>query len=205
METFLAGARVVVSLVVVLGLLWMLQRRLTRGSRKNASAHPVTIVTKQAISPKASVVIIDVDGSRLLLGVTEHAVSVLQSGDVPEPAIEAAPAVAARATTAKTAATRAATAQSGAKAFAESLGKVTAAKISAAKPATKTATKTVAKPVAKPVAKSATKTAAPKTTTAKKNPDLAPVAAFTGQGPLAGSILSPTTWKQLGATIRRGR
>jgi len=201
METFLAGARVVVSLVVVLGLLWMLQRRLTRGSRKNASAHPVTIVTKQAISPKASVVIIDVDGSRLLLGVTEHAVSVLQSGDVPEPAIEAVPAVAARATTAKTAATRAATAQSGAKAFAESLGKVTAAKISAAKPATKTATKTVAKPVAK----SATKTAAPKTTTAKKNPDLAPVAAFTGQGPLAGSILSPTTWKQLGATIRRGR
>ena len=195
METFLAGARVVVSLAVVLGLLWMLQRRLTRGSRKNAAVHPVTIVTKQAISPKASVVIIDVDGSRLLLGVTEHAVSVLQTGDAPAPVIEAAPAATARTTTAS----------SGAKAFAESLGKVTAAKISAAKPATKTATKTVAKPVAKPVAKSATKTAAPKTTTAKKNPDLAPVAAFTGQGPLAGSILSPTTWKQLGATIRRGR
>lgn len=193
METFLAGARVVVSLVVVLGLLWMLQRRLTRGSRKNASAHPVTIVTKQAISPKASVVIIDVDGSRLLLGVTEHAVSVLQSGDAPEPAIEAAPAVAARATTSKSTATKVATAQSGAKAFAESLSKVTAAKISAANPSAKT------------VAKPATKTAATKTTTVKKNPDLAPVAAFTGQGPLAGSILSPTTWKQLGATIRRGR
>jgi flagellar protein FliO/FliZ len=193
METFLAGARVVVSLVVVLGLLWMLQRRLTRGSRKNAAGHPVTIVTKQAISPKASVVIIDVDGSRLLLGVTEHAVSVLQTGDVPEPAIEAAPIVAAKASTAKSTATKAVTAQSGAAAFAESLSKVTAAKITAAKPAARTAT-----------AKTTAKATSAKTTT-KKNPDLAPVAAFTGQGPLAGSILSPTTWKQLGATIRRGR
>jgi flagellar protein FliO/FliZ len=198
METFLAGARVVVSLAVVLGLLWMLQRRLTRGSRKNAAVHPVTIVTKQAISPKASVVIIDVDGSRLLLGVTEHAVSVLQTGDAPAPVIEAAPAATARTTTAS----------SGAKAFAESLGRVTAAKISAAKPATKTTVKTATAKTsaAKPsTTKTPAKPAAPKTTTAKKSPELAPVAAFTGEGPLAGSILSPTTWKQLGATIRRGR
>lgn len=171
METFLAGARVVVSLAVVLGLLWMLQRRLTRGSRKSAAGHPVTIVTKQAISPKASVVIIDVEGTRLLLGVTEHAVSVLQTGDAPEPVIEVAP------TSAPT---------SGARAFADSLSKVTAAKLSSVKPAT-------------------AKASTAKTTTAKKAPEFAPVAAFADQGPLAGSILSPTTWKQLGATIRRGR
>ena len=83
METFLAGLRVVVSLAVVVGLLWVLQRRLTRGSRASAASKPVRIVTKQAISPKASVVIIDVGDTRLLLGVTEHAVSVLQTGDIP--------------------------------------------------------------------------------------------------------------------------
>lgn len=83
METFLAGLRVVVSLAVVVGLLWVLQRRLTRGSRASAASEPVRIVTKQAISPKASVVIIDVGDTRLLLGVTEHAVSVLQTGDIP--------------------------------------------------------------------------------------------------------------------------
>lgn len=166
METFLAGARVVVSLAVVLGLLWMLQRRLTRGARKGAAGHPVTIVTKQAISPKASVVIIDVDGTRLLLGVTEHAVSVLQTGEAPEPVVETVPAI---------------TAPSGAKAFAESLSKVTTAKF--------TGQKAVAQ----------------KTPAKKETIELSPVAAFTGQGALAGSILSPATWKQLATTIRRGR
>lgn len=171
METFLSGARVVVSLAVVLGLLWMLQRRLTRGARKGAAGHPVTIVTKQAISPKASVVIIDVDGTRLLLGVTEHAVSVLQTGEAPEPAVETVPTI---------------TAPSGAKAFAESLSKVTTAKITTAK---FTGQKTVVQ----------------KTPAKKETTELSPVAAFTGQGALAGSILSPATWKQLATTIRRGR
>lgn len=166
METFLTGARVVVSLAVVLGLLWMLQRRLTRGSRKGTAGHPVTIVTKQAISPKASVVIIDVDGTRLLLGVTEHAVSVLQTGDTPEPVSEEAPAI---------------TGPSAAKAFASSLSKVTTAKFTSQKSTT------------------------PKATSTKDSAELAPVAAFTGQGALAGSILSPATWKQLATTIRQGR
>jgi flagellar protein FliO/FliZ len=192
METFLTGARVVVSLAVVLGLLWMLQRRLTRGSRKSAAGRPVTIVTKQAISPKASVVIIDVEGTRLLLGVTEHAVSVLQTGETPEPAIEVAPAIAA---------------PSGAKAFAESLSKVTAAKFTSQKAvAAKGTAKEPAKAAstAKPAAKPATTKPVAKKP-APKSPEFAPVAAFTGQGPLAGSILSPATWKQLATTIRRGR
>jgi flagellar protein FliO/FliZ len=193
METFLTGARVVVSLAVVLGLLWMLQRRLTRGSRKSAAGRPVTIVTKQAISPKASVVIIDVEGTRLLLGVTEHAVSVLQTSDAPEPVIEVAPAIAA---------------PSGAKAFAESLSKVTAARFTsqkavAAKETAKDAATT--KPTTKPAAAKPAARKPAATKPAPKNPEFAPVAAFTGQGPLAGSILSPATWKQLATTIRRGR
>ncbi|MEO7123073.1 MAG: flagellar biosynthetic protein FliO, partial [Lacisediminihabitans sp.] len=160
---FLTGARVVVSLAVVLGLLWMLQRRLTRGSRKGAAGHPVTIVTKQAISPKASVVIIDVDGTRLLLGVTEHAVSVLQTGETPEPVFEEAPAIAG---------------PSAAKAFASSLSKVTTAKLAGQKATT---------------------------TKAATSRDGTELAAFAAQGPLAGSILSPGTWKQLATTLRQGR
>jgi flagellar protein FliO/FliZ len=163
METFLAGLRVVVSLAVVVGLLWMLQRRLTRGSRASGTAKPVRIVTKQAISPKASVVIIDVEGTRLLLGVTEHAVSVLQTGDIPAEA-------------------EAAVEPSSATAFARTMNSVIAPK---AKPASKTA---------------------------EKSPELAPVAAFTGGtggtqagGMLAGSILSPATWKQLASVFRQGR
>jgi flagellar protein FliO/FliZ len=182
METFLAGARVVVSLAVVLALLWVLQRRLTRGSRKNAAGHPVTIVTKQAISPKASVVIIDVDGTRLLLGVTEHAVSVLQTSEAPAPVIEVAPA---------------AIGSSAAKAFAESLSKVTTAKVTTAKVTT---AKVTGQRATTP-AQLTTRTPAAK----KETTELAPVAAFTGQGVLAGSILSPATWKQLATTIRQGR
>ncbi|WP_349899737.1 FliO/MopB family protein [Parafrigoribacterium soli] len=195
MDTFLAGARVIVSLAVVLGLLWMLQRRLTRGSRKSAAGHPVTIVTKQAISPKASVVIIDVEGTRLLLGVTEHAVSVLQTGDAPEPVIEVAPATAPA---------------SGARAFAESLSKVTAAKISTVKPVARVTKAAVSASTSSGTVKgsaTATKRASTgsATATTTKAPDLAPVAAFSGQGPLAGSIISPATWKQLGASLRRSR
>ncbi|MEO6944425.1 MAG: flagellar biosynthetic protein FliO [Lacisediminihabitans sp.] len=180
METFLAGLRVVVSLAVVVALLWVLQRRLTRGSRASGAAKPVRIVTKQAISPKASVVIIDVEGTRLLLGVTEHAVSVLQTSDIPlevEASVES----------------------SSATAFAATMSSV-----KTAKPATKavtttsTTTKIPAQATRKPAAKPA-----------QKSPELAPVAAFTGAtqagGMLAGSILSPATWRQLVSVFRQGR
>lgn len=81
--------RVLVSLGAVLALLWWLQRRLSRGPR-TARVNPVTVVTKQGIGSKASVVIVDIDGTRLVLGVTEQSVSVLQSADAPAPVVEPA-------------------------------------------------------------------------------------------------------------------
>ncbi|WP_403021940.1 FliO/MopB family protein [Salinibacterium sp. GXW1014] len=81
------GLRVLVSLGAVLALLWWLHRRLTAGPRARA-ASPVSVVAKQGIGAKASVVVIDVEGSRLVLGVTEQSVSVLQSGETPAPAVE---------------------------------------------------------------------------------------------------------------------
>lgn len=177
METFLAGLRVVVSLAVVVGLLWVLQRRLTRGSRASAASKPVRIVTKQAISPKASVVIIDVGDTRLLLGVTEHAVSVLQTGDIPaevEVPVET----------------------SSARAFATRMSALTAPKV-----AVKT---TVPKTTAPKATAPKTATAAQKSPELAPVAAFTDNGAQPG-GMLAGSILSSATWKQLATVFRQGR
>ncbi|MCW4385722.1 flagellar biosynthetic protein FliO [Salinibacterium sp. SYSU T00001] len=87
METLMIGLRVLVSLGAVLALLWWLHRRLSSGPRAT-KVNPVTVVSKQGIAAKASVVVIDVEGSRLVLGVTEQSVSVLQTTEAPAPAEE---------------------------------------------------------------------------------------------------------------------
>jgi flagellar protein FliO/FliZ len=148
MDTVITAIRVIVSLGVVLGLLWFLQRRITRGAKTRSAGSPVTIVTKQAISPKASVVVIDVEGTRLLLGVTEHAVSVLQSGEAPPKPVSA-------------------------EVFADSLSK-----------------------------------AATSQPTANRSTGLLTdfgLGGKTSQGAMAGSILSPSTWKQMASVFRHGR
>ncbi len=80
MDAVLTMLRVVVSLAAVLGVIWYLHRRVTRRqSRTKKKVNPVTVVGKQGIAAKASVVVVDVDGRRLVLGVTEHSVNVLHS------------------------------------------------------------------------------------------------------------------------------
>ncbi len=82
MDAVLTMLRVVVSLAAVLGVIWYLHRRVTRRqSRTKKKVNPVTVVGKQGIAAKASVVVVDVDGRRLVLGVTEHSVNVLHSGE----------------------------------------------------------------------------------------------------------------------------
>ena len=75
--------RVVVSLAVVVGLLWMVQRRVTKGSKRVRANKLVNVVTRQGIAQKASVVVVDMGGQRFLLGVTEHSVTVLDASEVP--------------------------------------------------------------------------------------------------------------------------
>ena len=91
MESVFLALRVLLSLAVVLGLLWLVQRRLTRRSRAAGSANLVTVVARQGISQKAAVVVVDALGTRYVLGVTEHAVSVIgtEAVPVPVPAAEA--------------------------------------------------------------------------------------------------------------------
>lgn len=96
MDSFVLALRVLVSLGAVLGLIWVLQRRLKRrGSLVRTAAPAISVLSRQGVGHKASVVLLDADGQRLLLGVTEHGVSVLRGtatddGGTPAPARSAA-------------------------------------------------------------------------------------------------------------------
>jgi flagellar protein FliO/FliZ len=70
-DTFVLALRVLLSLAVVLGLLWVLQRRFSRGAAGGAGDVPLTVLSRRNISPKAAVVVVETDGKRFLLGVTE--------------------------------------------------------------------------------------------------------------------------------------
>jgi flagellar protein FliO/FliZ len=89
-DTLVIALRVALSLGVVLALMWVLHRRLQKGQfgagrtrgRRSAS---LEVVARQGIGGKASVVVVDVDGERLVLGVAEHGVTLLTSGQAPAP------------------------------------------------------------------------------------------------------------------------
>ncbi|HEY0259165.1 MAG TPA: flagellar biosynthetic protein FliO [Lacisediminihabitans sp.] len=86
MDTIFVVLRVILSLAVIVGLLWIVQRRVTRGTKAGRSAKLVNVVTRQGIAQKASVVVVDVEGVRYVLGVTEHSVTALNIvGLAPDP------------------------------------------------------------------------------------------------------------------------
>jgi flagellar protein FliO/FliZ len=95
MDSLILGLRVLVALGAVLGLMWVLQRRLLKGKTKGRrrANTTLTVVSRQNVGQKASVVVVDAGDKRFLLGVTEHAVNVLHSSDVPVEVVpQAAPA-----------------------------------------------------------------------------------------------------------------
>lgn len=165
METATLALRVLVSLGAVLALIWWFQRRLTRDARNSGAEPLVKVVTRQAISPKASVVVVETGGQRFLLGVTEASVNVLHTSEAEQP-----PAAS----------------------FEDYLE-----------------------------AAGGDKEPGPKSTGEKPSGDFAglhaprrraegPAHALNGQpahseSPLAGSVLSPSTWRQAAAAVRRGR
>ncbi|BDZ49028.1 hypothetical protein GCM10025867_12690 [Frondihabitans sucicola] len=86
----------------MLGLLWFIQRKIAKTGRVTRQAKHVTVVARQGISGKASVAVVDVEGVRYVLGVTEQSVSVLGSKEAPQDAIVTAIAPAAAAAPAAT-------------------------------------------------------------------------------------------------------
>ncbi|MDP4334618.1 flagellar biosynthetic protein FliO [Curtobacterium sp. A7_M15] len=90
MDTAWIVLRVALSLGVVLALMWVLHRRVSKsglgaGKTKGRRSASVEVVGRQGIGGKASVVVVDVEGERLVLGVSEHGVSLLTSGQAPTP------------------------------------------------------------------------------------------------------------------------
>jgi len=88
MDTLFLALRVLLSLAAVLGIIWYAQRRISKGTRSKAG-RAITIVGRQGIGAKASVAVIDMDGKRFLLGVTEHQVTILHTADAPVAPAEA--------------------------------------------------------------------------------------------------------------------
>lgn len=78
MDTLLLALRVLLSLAAVLALLWLLQKRLSKRPRARSAAS-VVVVGRQSLGRRASAVVVEVDGTRLLLGVTDQQVTVLHS------------------------------------------------------------------------------------------------------------------------------
>ncbi|MCB5273753.1 Flagellar protein FliO [Arthrobacter sp. SO5] len=83
MDSLILGLRVLVALGAVLGLMWVLQRRLGKGTGRRRADRALTVVSRQSVGQKASVVVVDAAGQRFLLGVTDHTVNVLHTGEIP--------------------------------------------------------------------------------------------------------------------------
>ena len=88
MDSLILGLRVAVALGAVLGLIWLLQRRLGKGPGRRRADAALSVVSRQSLGQRASVVVVDAGGHRFLLGVTDHAVNVLHTGDIPDEALE---------------------------------------------------------------------------------------------------------------------
>ena len=75
MDQLLLAIRVVVSLAVVIGLMWAISR-LTKG-RTTTKGVPLEIVSRAAVGKKAAVVVLRIGERGLVVGVTEHSMSLL--------------------------------------------------------------------------------------------------------------------------------
>lgn len=91
MDVLTLALRVVLSLAFVVVLLWYIQRRVSRTHQGARAGDPLTIVSRRGLGQKSSVVVVETDGKRFLLGVTEQSVNVLHTSDAPAPVADAAP------------------------------------------------------------------------------------------------------------------
>lgn len=85
MDQLLLAARVVLSLGVVIALMWGLTR-VARG-RQTVKGVPIDVIARTPMGKHSSVVVVRVEGRGLVLGVTEHQMTMLAEVELtPEPA-----------------------------------------------------------------------------------------------------------------------
>lgn len=81
MDTLFIALRVAVSLALIIGLIWFVQRRSAKWNRKR-SKRAITVVGRQSLGGKSRVVIVEADGTHFVLGVTDSSVVVLKSREL---------------------------------------------------------------------------------------------------------------------------
>jgi flagellar protein FliO/FliZ len=175
-DNILLALRVVVSLGVVIGAIWFVQRRMSRGGiRAKRVAKPISVVARQNLGPKASVAVVEFGGKRFLLGVTEHGISVLDNAPAEEPATveEPVPAAAPAVVASKASVARRTGSKQNSRDFAQALDQASEAP-------------SLAKPAPVRLAKN----------------DMFGAAFVPSTSKLGGSILSAATWKQAWIAVR---
>nr|WP_243861869.1 flagellar biosynthetic protein FliO [Frigoribacterium endophyticum] len=204
-----------------------MQKRLVKGVRGSGkSAAPVTVVARQGLGAKASVVVVDVEGERLVLGVTESSVTVLSAAEVPGPApLALVPAPVAPVTAPQEArVTPIAPAVAPAPAVVPApapmsfeavlatqpplpVAAVPAASVAAVAPAAVAPAAVQAPELLRPrgAARRAATVASASATAARAPRDPRERRRGRASTPLEGSILAPGTWRQAAAALRAGR
>lgn len=77
----------------MLGAVWLLQRRLTRGASKQRAHETIRVVAKRGVGGKAQVAVVEIDGARYVLGVAEGGISVIDRMPGPAASVTALPSV----------------------------------------------------------------------------------------------------------------
>ena len=85
-SVFALFARLVISLGVVLGLMWVAARVLARqsGGRATRTSKPVPIqvLARSSLSKNSSVAVVSAAGKALIVGITDQSVTLLGEGDL---------------------------------------------------------------------------------------------------------------------------
>jgi len=189
LDTVFLALRVIVSLGAVFGALFFAHRWITKGRAGTARGKAIGVVARQGLGAKAGVAIVEAGGRRYLLGVTEHAVTVLDrlgatADDGRVSVVSTAPVPLQAAAFERELQRAASTATDG-------VPVVVGPDAGPAGPPTQT----ISLPSRQPE-KPTTRRAALAAEQAER-----PAA----RSPLAGSVLSPDTWRQTAAALRRTR
>jgi flagellar protein FliO/FliZ len=94
MDLLTLALRVVLSLAFVVLVLWYIQKRASKAQRGSRAGDPLTVISRRGLGKASSVVVVETDGKRFLLGVTEQSVNILHTSDAPDPAPRSNPATA---------------------------------------------------------------------------------------------------------------
>jgi flagellar protein FliO/FliZ len=82
MESVALVGRLLLSLAVVLGLMWLIARRLKRSGGRGKNGKLIELLSRQQLSRSASVAVVRVLDQALIVGITDGQVAVLGEADL---------------------------------------------------------------------------------------------------------------------------